>query len=180
MLPFNHFFFAASTSGLGALGVDFSALAIQLITFLLAYVVLRKWAFGPIIKILNERRQVVEDGVRLGEKMRQDEKELAAKIEQSMHQTRIKADQLLADADQAAKQLVREAELVAQHKAELLIKEAEVKTKQELDRAKRKLEGEMVSLIAQATSAVLDEKVDAKKDANLIERALANVSRVEG
>ena len=164
---------ATSSSGLGALGVNFTALGIQLVTFILAYLVLRKWAFGPIVRILNERRKVVEDGVKLGEKMRHDEAALEERIEATMHKTRFEADKIIADANEAAKQIVRDAETEAKSRADILLKEAEERTKQELARARRKLESEMVNLIAQATSAVLDEKVDAKKDAGLIERALA-------
>ena len=38
------------------LGVDGKAFVIQLITFVLAYLVLRRYAFGPILKVLRERR----------------------------------------------------------------------------------------------------------------------------
>ncbi len=165
--------FASSSSGLSALGVSLNALIIQLITFLLAFFVLRKWAFGPIVKILQQRRQVIEDGVKLGDKMRSDEQALEEKIERTLGETRIKADKIIADAQETAKQMVRTAENDAKNRADIVIKEAAEKTKQDLARAKSKLEGEIVGLIAQATSAVLDEKVDAKKDAGLIERAIA-------
>lgn len=173
MIEVNSMIFATSSSGIGALGVNGSAFVVQLITFVLAYLVLRKWAFGPIIKILQQRRQVIEDGVKLGEKMRHDETELEDKIDKTLHQTRIKADQIITDANETAKQMVRDAENDAKARAALVFKEQEARTMQEIARAKRKLESEMVNLVALATSAVLDEKVDAKKDAGLIERALA-------
>lgn len=165
--------FAASSTGIGALGVDWKSLVIQLITFVLAFLVLRKWAFKPIIKILDQRRQLIEDGVKLGEKMRLDESALEAKIDQTLHQTRAQADQIISDANNTAKQLMRDAEGKAKSKAELILSEAKEKTSLELSRAKRQLESEMVNLVAQATSAVLDEKVDAQKDQGLIERSLA-------
>lgn len=103
MTPINYQIIASSSSsGLGALGVDSSALVIQLITFVLALLVLRKWAFNPIIKILQQRRQLIEDGVKLGEKMRHDEAALEDKIEKTLHLTRVKADQIITDANQTA------------------------------------------------------------------------------
>ena len=89
----------ASSSGIGALGVNGKSLAIQLITFVLAFLVLRKFAFKPITKILLERRQVVEDGVKLGEKMRHDEAKLEEKIEKTLGQTRRQADRIISDAN---------------------------------------------------------------------------------
>jgi F-type H+-transporting ATPase subunit b len=174
MTPINYQIIASSSSsGLGALGVDSSALVIQLITFVLALLVLRKWAFNPIIKILQQRRQLIEDGVKLGEKMRHDEAALEDKIEKTLHLTRVKADQIITDANQTAKIIIKDAENDAKAKADLILKESEIKANQELARAKQKLAKEMVNLVASATSIVLDEKVDAHKDASLIERALA-------
>lgn len=168
-----HLVATSSASGLGALGIDPKTLIIQLITFVLAYMVLRKWAFGPIVKILNRRREIIEDGVKLGEKMRHDEADLEQKIEKELHRTRAEADQIIGEASATAKQLIRDAETDAKKRADILIKEAQDKTELEVKRIRRRLENEMVNLVAQATSAVLDEKVDAKKDAGLIERALA-------
>ena len=78
MNPLLTHFAADDSSGIGALGVDSKALVIQLVTFLLAFLVLQKFAFKPIIKMMDARRQTIEDGVALGEKMKQDQAKLEA------------------------------------------------------------------------------------------------------
>src|SRR5258708_7817319 len=90
--------FGDSSSGLGALGFDATAFLIQLITFVLAYLVLRRYAFGPIIKVLRERRETIEQGVKLGEQMQREKVELEAKVEQSLHEARQQADAIIAGA----------------------------------------------------------------------------------
>jgi F-type H+-transporting ATPase subunit b len=174
LIPIHSF---AANSGIGALGVGLKQLIIQLVTFLLALFVLKKWAFKPIVKVLNQRRKIVEDGVRLGEKMRVDEQKLEEKIEKTIHVARKQADQIINDANQTVRQMVAQAETDARVKADQILAETRTKTKQEMEFARRKLEGEMAGLVAQATSAVIDEKVDSKKDAGLIERALASARR---
>ena len=42
----------------------------------------------------------------------------------------------------------------------------------ETQRARKQLQGELVALVSEATETIIGEKVDAKKDAQLIERAL--------
>ncbi len=74
--PLTHF--GDSSYGLGALGVDGHAFIIQLITFVLAFLILRRYAFGPILKVLHERRETIENGVKLGEQMKQEEAKMAA------------------------------------------------------------------------------------------------------
>jgi len=64
--------FGDSSSGLGTLGVDGQTFVIQLITFILAILVLRKWAVKPILRVMNERRETIEKGVKLGKDMQQE------------------------------------------------------------------------------------------------------------
>jgi F-type H+-transporting ATPase subunit b len=163
----------ASSSGLGTLGVSGSAFIIESITFILGYLVLRKWAFGPIIKVLRERREIIAKGVTLGEEMQKERKLLDEKISKELSQARLKADTILSDANNEVKDMIRKAENEAMTKAEAIIDEAKGQAKEEMVRAKLKLEGEVISLISEATEILVGEKVDPKKDSKLIDKALA-------
>lgn len=165
-------FAADSSSGLGALGFDGTAFLIQLATFVLAYLVLRRYAFGPILKVMKQRRETIADGVKLTEQLRKEKAELEAKVEQSLHEARQQADGIIAGAQDAARQTVREAEDKARDKAALILKDADSRIAQDTARARQALEKEVVGLISEATEAIIEEKVDTKKDAELIERAL--------
>jgi F-type H+-transporting ATPase subunit b len=165
-------FASESSSGIGALGVDGKALVVQLVTFVLAFLVLRRYAFGPIMKVLNERRNTIEEGVRIGEQMKKDEAELEARKERELAEARKKAEGIISDANETSRQMVREAEDKAHQKAAGILKEADERIESETQRARKQLQGELVGLISDATEAIIGEKVDAKKDAQLIERAL--------
>lgn len=164
--------FADSSSGIGALGIDGKALVIQLITFLLAFWVLKRYAFTPIVNLMDERRQTIESGVRLGEKMQKDEAAMAAKVDKALHEARQQADSIIAGAQETGRQSIHEAEEKARSKAAGILKDADVRIAQETARARSGLERELVGLISDATEAIIHEKVDAKKDTQLIERAL--------
>lgn len=164
--------FGESASGISALGVDVRALVIQLVSFALAFLVLKKWAFGPIVRMMEQRRQTIEDGVNLGEKMKKDEAALQSKIEAELKKARTEADGIIAQAQEASRQTIREAEDKARAKAEGIQKDAEERIATDTKRARQKLEGELVGLISDATEAIIGEKVDAKKDAQLIDNAL--------
>lgn len=164
--------FADSSSGLGALGIDGKALAIQLITFVLAFLVLQHWAFKPIVKMMERRRETIEKGVHLGEQMQKEQAALEEKVAQQLHEARSKADDIVAGAHNQARQTVQEAEDQANKKADGIIASAQDRIAQDTARARKQLEQEVVSLVSEATEAIIDEKVDAKKDAALIDKAL--------
>jgi F-type H+-transporting ATPase subunit b len=165
-------FAADSGSGIGALGINGKAFIIQLVTFLLAYFILRKYAFGPILKVMKDRRDLINSGVSLGEQMIKDKAELEAKVEKALHDARKQADGILAEATESGRQAIRDAEENAKSKADNILKDAAAKTEQEARRVRKAIEKEVVGLISDATETIVGEKVDATKDAALIDRAL--------
>jgi F-type H+-transporting ATPase subunit b len=164
--------FGDSSSGLGALGFSGSAFVIQLITFVLAYLVLRRFAFGPIIKVLKERRDTIAKGVSLGEQMQKEKSELEERLTKQLNEARVKADQLITAAEESARETIRQAETKAQEKADIILADAKLKTTQEMATAKRALENEIINLVAEATEVLTGEKVDSTKDAKLVTKAI--------
>lgn len=164
--------FGDSSSGLGALGLNGQTFLIQLVTFIIALLVLRQWAFKPILKVMNERREAIEKGVQLGQQMEKEKVELEGKVEKALHEARQQADTIIAGAQDSARQIVREAEDKAREKATLVLQEADANIVQNTARARQALEKELIGLVSDATEAIIDEKIDAKKDAELIERTI--------
>ncbi len=165
-------YFSDSSSGIGALGFDGKAFLIQLITFGLAFVVLKRYAFKPILKVMQERRETIESSVKLGEQLQKEQAAMEEQVAKTMQAARKEADGVIAGATDTARQMIREAEDKAKAKAAGVMKDAESRIAQDTARARKQLEGELVSLVSEATEAIIDEKVDAKKDAQLIERVL--------
>lgn len=161
-----------SSSGLGALGFNAQAFIIQMITFILAFLILRRYAFKPIIKILRERTELIESGVKLGEEMRTKQIELESQVAEELHKARLQADAILAEAQDGAREISREAETKARKKAEIIINEAKQRTELDIARARKQLEHEVIGLVSEATEAIIDEKLDNNRDAALIEKAI--------
>jgi F-type H+-transporting ATPase subunit b len=164
--------FAEGSSGIGALGVDGKAFVIQLVSFLLAFLVLQRFAFKPIMKIMEQRRHTIESGVALGEEMKQKQVELEKQVDRELAQARKDADGIIAEARNAAKAVGTDLEVKAKQRADGLVAAAEERIAQDTKRARKVLERELVSLVSDATETIIGEKVDAKKDAQLIDRAL--------
>lgn len=164
--------FGDSSSGIGALGLNLASFLIQLGTFIIAFLVLRKWAFKPILKVLNERRETIEQGVSLGERMKKEQAEMEQKVAEAMRGARSEADKIIAEASDRGRQIIADAEAKAKEKSENIITSAEERISQDIKLARSNLEKELVGLVAEATEAIIDEKVDIKKDASLIDKAL--------
>ena len=154
------------------LGISLSAFLIQLITFVLIFFILKKFAFDKIIVLLDKRHKVIEEGVRHGLEMEKEKTKLAQETDKVIRDARHAADDLIGDAQKEAREIVREAEKAAHKKSEIMLTDAEARINEEAEQARRKLEREITGLVSEATEAVVEEKVDAKKDADLIDRAI--------
>lgn len=162
----------AESSPLASLGVDFRSFLFQIITFILVLLVLKKFAFKPISEKLAERRKVIDDGVKMGLRMEKEKADLDKQVAQAMKDARVEADKIIATAHKESREVVREAEKKAARKAEVMVSDAEDRIAEESERAKLKLEKEIVGLISEATEALVGQKVDPKKDAEIIDKIL--------
>lgn len=161
-----------TATGIGALGINPGAFVIQLITFVLVFALLKKFAFGPIVKMLEERRKVIDDGVKLGQKLEKERDKLDAEITKVMRDARIEADRIISNGQKEAREIMREAEKSGQRKVETMLADAEARIAEETQQAKRRLEAEIVGMVSEATEAIVGEKVDATKDSKIIKNAL--------
>jgi F-type H+-transporting ATPase subunit b len=165
--------FASSSSGIGALGFSLSSFLIQLGSFLIVFLILKRWAFKPIIKLLKERSDLINDGIQLGESMNKKKNELEQTIENELSKTRAQVDKIIADTHQQSRAMLIAAEKDATKKAGLIAEDAKQKLARDVNRARDKLKTELVGLVSDATEAIIGEKLDAKKDAKLIDKALS-------
>jgi len=172
MIPFVFATEEVPSSGIGALGISPSAFVIQFITFVFVFILLKKFAFKPIVRLLEERRQVIDDGVKLGQKLEKERAKLNEEVVKVMRDARIEADKIIGNGQKEAREIIREAEHVGQRKVDIMMTDAEARINEDTEQAKRKLEKEIVGLVSEATEVIVDEKVDAKKDAALIAKAL--------
>jgi F-type H+-transporting ATPase subunit b len=161
-----------STGGAEALGLSFSAFLIQLITFVIVFLILNKFAFKPIGKKLEERRKVIDDGVKLGLELEKEREALKKEVAEIERDARHEADKIIATGHKEARAIMSETEKATARKTETMITDAEARIEEESLQAKLSLEKDIVGLISEATEALVGEKVDPKKDAELIDKIL--------
>lgn len=154
------------------LGIDGKTLLFQFITFLLVFVILRRFAVKPIVAMLDKRHQTIDDGVRMGLAMEKEKAKFDKKLDGVMREARVEADKVISNANKEARELLRDAEKTAQRKADAMFADAEARIAEESKQAKRRLEKDIVEIVSDATEAIVEEKVDSTKDAKLIDKAL--------
>src|SRR5690606_23356555 len=103
--------FAAETAdtatGIGALGIRLPNLLLQMATFLIFFAIVYRFGFKAIVRILDERRQTIEDGIRLGREMESEKARLDEQVSETLHDARKQADKIIAEANKEAGEIIK-------------------------------------------------------------------------
>src|SRR6187401_1823557 len=146
-----------------------------LICFAITFFVLRKFAFGPIQKMIDERRDRIRAAVDEADKAREEAREL---LEQHR--------QLIADAKGEAAGILAAARKVADAQVEPVKEESEAERQRRLEETKRQIEAEakrsldmirseVADLTLAATARVTGKVLDAEDQQRLIDEAIADL-----
>lgn len=171
---------APAESGLfESLGLNLEMLIFQSIAFLILLWLLSKYVYPVITKMLDEREARVIEGQKAAAAALKKADAASGEIEEQLAEARKTAEDIVALARTEASKAIEDAESKAQQKADHLLKQAESRITADIAEAKQQLHGEMLGLVARATEKVLETKIDAKSDADLIKKALASAAKSE-
>ncbi len=162
-------------TGIAVLGLDVKTILLQAGVFLLLFLIVKKYALKGIVDTLEQRRQTIDKGVELGLAMEKQKAEFDEELKKMHVEAREAADVILANANKEAGDIIKAGETAAASKADHMLKDAEARIEREIAKARDDLKKDMLSLVAEATEVIIDEKLDSKKDQSLIGKALARV-----
>ncbi len=163
---------AVEAGGISAIGLDVRALIWQVVNFAILLWLLKKFAYKPIMSILSQRQAVIEESLRTAAEVEEAKKKTEGQRHQIIKQAEGQAHKIMQQSKQQATALKSAAEEEAQSRADQIIKQGKSKIEQEVSIARQQIKGELGSLVVAATEKIIDVKLDEKKDAELLARAL--------
>lgn len=162
---------AAKEGGVAVLGLDAGALILQIATYVIVFLILKKYAFGPIIKTLEDRRVKIETGLETADKMERAKQELEEHTQKVLTEARKEAAKIVAESKKESADMIAAAEKKAQAKADQIVADAKAKMTDDVAEAQKGLHKQLAGLVRMATEKVLRTKLDDKADAKLVEQA---------
>ncbi|MFC0216400.1 F0F1 ATP synthase subunit B [Paenibacillus chartarius] len=146
-----------------------------MIAFLILYWLLSKYAFGPLMGIMEQRRQHVQEQLQTSERSRSEAEELLKQQKEALQQARKEAHDII---EQAKTTAARQADdLVAQAKAEAtrLKDEAVRDIENEKNKAVAALRSQVSAMSVLIASKIIEKQIDEKTNEELINHYLKEV-----
>jgi F-type H+-transporting ATPase subunit b len=146
-----------------------------LLAFGVAMLILKKYAWPPITKMLDERQELINDSITSAEKTRQEADLLLADYRQRLTEAREQADEIISRARKAAEATKAEAASEGQAKREDLVEAARRDIETETRKALEDIRKEVANLTVLATERVTRKSLSDDDQKKLVEEALREV-----
>ncbi len=164
---------------LGSLHINGTLLA-EIVNFLLLLLFLRAYAWPPLVKAMEARRQRIQDQLTAAEDEREEAVRLREQEQKSLTEAREQAQAIVERAQRSAAEQARELLEQAQAQAERLQQQMKDDLARERDAAVVALRNEVADLVLEATGKVLRIRVDGAEDRRLVEGVLAAAGGASG
>ncbi len=159
---------------LGGFGINALAFLSQLVSFGIVFLILWRWGLPTILKTMNQRQAVIQEGVENAERARRDLADATARAEQVLLEARRQAQETIAQATKAAEAESNRIREDAHAQAEQISKQQVARIQQEAARARAELNRLVVNLSINAASKVISKSVDSSDNRRLVEEFVSS------
>ncbi|MDA9808339.1 F0F1 ATP synthase subunit B [Flavobacteriales bacterium] len=145
----------------------------QSLLFIALILLLKKFAWGPILSAVEEREEGIKEALELAEKAKEEMQALNADNERILAEARIERDILLKEAREMKDKIVSEAKEQANTEADKILTTAKDQINNEKMKAMTELKNTVATLSIDIAEKVLrSELTDKKKQEDLVANAL--------
>lgn len=136
----------------------------MLVIFGIVLILLKKFAWKPILKMLKDREANIEDSLSRAEKAKEEIKELQQTNERMLQEARIERDKMMKETRETRETIINEAKAKAKTEADRLVATAREQIQTEKLAAITELKNQVAALSIEIAEKILKEHLS--KDEN--------------
>ena len=152
-----------------------------IVFFLIVFFVLRKFAFGAIQRLIDERRESIRRSIEAADDARDEAQRLLEEHRKLIAEARGQGEAILADARKTRESMEQRMRDETGAERQRRLEETRKEIAAETARALQQIRAEVADLTLEAASRVVGRTLDADRDRELISEAIAGLdfSRLE-
>ncbi len=150
-------------------------LIIQLITFVILVILLYKYLYGPLRRVMEDRSTKIADGLAAAERGQQELDLAQKRAAEILREAKEKAGEIIAMAERRGIEMREEAQVKAREEADRIIAVARAEIDVEENRAREQLRGEVVRLVIDGSQQILHREINADNHRDIVDRLVAQL-----
>lgn len=158
------------------LNLSWGLMVWTLITFGVSVYVLRRYAFGPLQALIDQRRATVQESMDAAEQTRAEAQRLLVEYKETLAKVRAEAEEILERSRSTGEHAKTEILEEARTQADRVLTKAHEQIERDTRAAVRDLKAQIAELTALATEKVATRSFNAADQERLIDEALAELN----
>ena len=152
---------------------DVGLLFWTLVSFIILYIILRKFAWGPILAAVKEREESIKAALDAADNAKKEMENLKADNEKILNEAKTERETMLKEAREMKSKLISDAENEAKAKAKTMVETAKTAIQNEKNSAMNELKNTVVDLsVGIAEKLISEELADKDRQLKMIEEIL--------
>ena len=144
--------------------------------FIIVLIILKKFAWKPILNALDNREKSIEDSLRSAERAREEMEQLKEDNKKIMAEARLERDNMLKDTKKTSNKILSEAKEKANEEAKLLIEATRELIENEKTSAVDEIRRQVAVLSVDIAEKILREKLkDDKQQKELVDKLMKDI-----
>ena len=160
------------------MNLEWQQILTHLLGFAIAVWLLKRYAWGPLLSIMEERRNKIVDEFKHIEDEKENVTRLTSEYEEKLKDIDNERRAKIVEAVEEGKKVAAEIKADAQQEIKDLHAKAKADLEREVAKAKVQLRDEMIALTMSAAEKVINEKLTDDKHRQLIGRFIDDMQRV--
>ena len=157
------------------LGINLGFIIVQIINFLIMFIILRKWAFIPIANSLEKRRESIAKGLEDARVAAEARANAEAEAEKIIAEAQAQVSEMMHEATARAEEAVREIKIDGEKEVAETRHSALADIERERQIILGEVRGQIAALSMAATQKLLGDTLDAKRQRALIDEFFSGV-----
>jgi len=157
-------------------GFDLKIFLSQVVSFIIVALLLRRFAYKPILAVLEERRQRIQEGLLNAEKIKQQLAQAEQRYQETLAKANVEAQKMIDEARSSAGVIAERKEQEAIAAAEQILAKAREASALEHEREMARLKRELGRLVVDTTAKVTGKVLNAEYQKRLQEEASRQVA----
>jgi len=159
------------------MSIEISQVITHILGFLITVWLLKRFAWRPLLHMMDERRQKIKDEFQHIDEEKAKAAQLLTEYEERIRGIELERRQKIADAIAEGHKIASEIKTDAQEEARGIVTRTSEQLQRDVEKAKVQLKEDMVNITMAAAERILHEKVDQKKERELIDKFIDGIEK---
>lgn len=159
---------------LSKVGFDWQVALANFVNFIVIFIILKKFAFGPIFKIIRERQQKIDLGLEETEKAKKNLLVSEEASKEHLSKAKKEANAIILKANEQRDEIINQSKIEAESLKTKIIKDGQEQIETKKNSIQKDVEKETSELIINGIEKILRNNLSQEQEKKYIENFLSN------